>query len=155
LPNAYGFGPVGNVATEATPAYSAFRCGEQGFAYNEAAFKHFLGLERRRAHRSRRLLLLVLVKSRIRGRSRADLDPGSAALAFKAVGACVREVDFIGWYREGKVIGAVAPLSAGAAPDVARRLQARVDRMLKVEMGPEQVAGLRVRVVRLGGKVRY
>lgn len=143
------------MALEHVPAYSAFRCGDLGFAYNEAAFRHFLGLERQRALRSKRSLLLIVVETRIAGGARAAFDARTASQVFRALGACVREVDVVGWFREGRAAGAVVPLNADAGADVSSRMSARIERMLKAEIGQEQLARVRVRIVRLDGKVRH
>jgi hypothetical protein len=141
------------VASEALPAYSPFRCGDLGFAYNEAAFRHFLGIERRRAARSSRAVLVILVRARIYRGGRPSLDARAASHVFKALGACIREVDFVGWHREGKVAGAVVAMNGSAGVDVVARLASRVVRMLDTEMGA-QGARLRVQVVRLAPGVR-
>jgi hypothetical protein len=143
------------MALDFVPAYSQFRCGHLGLAYNEAAFRHFLDLDCRRAERSMRSLLLILVRTRMRGGVRPALEGRTAERVFHALGSCVREVDFAGWYREGTVAGAVVALHAGATADVAERLAGRVDQMLEVELGQERVAHLRVRLVRLGGKAGH
>lgn len=140
---------------DAVPGYSAYRCGQLGFAYNEAAFRHFLNLERLRAQQTLRSLLLVLVKARVHQGARPRLDGPSAQMVFHALGSSVREVDFVGWHREGTVAGAVVALTAGAAADVPSRLASRVTRVLREEMAHEQVERLRFRVVRLGGKVKH
>ena len=108
------------MALDLSPAYSAFECGTLGLAYNEIAFRHFLDIERRRAQRARRTLLLLLVHFRTIRMSRAPLGPRISSQVFKALGGCVREVDFVGWHREGKVAGAVVALGGGASADVQR-----------------------------------
>ena len=103
-----------------------------------------------------RSLLLILVQARIRGGGRRPtLESRSAAAVFNALGGCVREVDLVGWYREGVVAGAAIPLTAAALSDVPQRLAARLDGNLYAEMGPEYVARVRVRVVTLSGRVRH
>jgi hypothetical protein len=80
--------------------------------YSEDAFRYFLGLERKRAERSGRSLLLLLVNLA------TDADGGQSIAAdvtsklFSGLSLCVRDVDFIGWYRHGRVAGAV--LTQGA-----------------------------------------
>jgi hypothetical protein len=143
------------VALEPVPAYAPFRCGDLGFAYNEAAFRHFLGLERQRAHRSGRSLLLILVQTRGSADSRRTFDTRGASQVFHALGSGVREVDVVGWFRDDRVAGAIVPLNADATADASSRVASRIERMLKVEMGQEQLARIRVRVVRLGGKVSH
>jgi hypothetical protein len=142
------------MALDVSPAYSAFECGTLGPAYNEVAFRHFLAIERQRAKRGRRELLLVLVNLTIDRRSRAPLGSRMSGQIFNVLGACVREVDFVGWHREGKVAGAVIALRLGAPADVQRLLAERVGNALRVQLPAEQTQ-LRVRVVRLGGRVSH
>ncbi len=73
-------------------------------AYNEEAFRYFLEIERKRSESSTRPLLLLLVD--VRG---ADdvIDQATATQLFAGLAGCLRETDFVGWYRENLVIGAV------------------------------------------------
>jgi hypothetical protein len=79
--------------------------------------------------------------------------PGVAANLLQGLGLCVREVDFIGWYRGWRVAGAV--LAQGVdepGVDASRRIVERVTRVLSERL-PGSVAGrLRVRVVTLGSQ---
>ena len=52
------------MALEPIPAYSGFRGGQIGQAYNEAAFRYFLAVDRLRAERMQRSILLVLASIR-------------------------------------------------------------------------------------------
>jgi hypothetical protein len=142
------------MALDSVPAYSAFECGSLGLAYNEVAFRHFLAIERRRAERARRGLLLMLVNLKMNQASRAPLGARMSGQIFKVLGACVREVDFVGWHREGKVAGAVIGLGPGAPADVTRLLAQRVRQALASQL-PKDQQQLRVRIVRLGGKASH
>ena len=46
---------------------------------------------------------------------RAKLTDATAAALFRGLGASVREVDFVGWYREGQVAAAVLAQGAKGA----------------------------------------
>ena len=74
--------------------------------YQEAEFRYFLGIERRRAERRGRSLLLLLIDVGAIGAPRSRKDVVHATV-FDVLGACVRESDFIGWYRGAEVAGAV------------------------------------------------
>jgi len=139
---------------ESIPAYSGFRGGQVGQPYNEAAFWHFLDVDRRRAERSTRSLLLVLVAVRQSAGRSAKLTDATAAALFRGLDACVREVDFVGWYWEGHVAAAVLPQGVKAAGEVTHLVAERVLRALKKLLPAEQSRNVRVRVVRLGGRVR-
>ena len=134
------------------PGFTAFRCGHDGFAYNEAAFRHLLTIERHRARRSVRRLLLVLVTNRQPLPSGSMLTRRITSAVFEALGQCVREVDFVGWYREGAVPGAVLALNSGSPADVRQQVIDRVSRVLGVRLSPQEVTQLRVRVVSMGAE---
>lgn len=136
---------------EQVPDYSGFQGGSIGKAYNEAAFRYFLDVDRARAERSKRSIILVLVSMRPDAGRSAALNDTSAALLFGGLAASVREVDFLGWYRQGRVIGAVLPQAATPGPDrqlIAHRIVTSLRKSL-----PHNVARfLHVRLVSLGGK---
>jgi hypothetical protein len=123
--------------------------GRWGQAYNEEAFHYFLALERSRAERSRRPVLLLLVD--LPGQA-----GGSAPMARRVVrglfaGLCgsLRETDVVGWYREELVAGAV--LSEGRdrwRADVAGVVGERVMKALAASVPAEAASRLRVRVHR-------
>ena len=135
---------------ELEPAFSEFRTGETRTAYNEAAFRHFLAVDRRRAERAKRSLLLILVKLRQDARPAAAFSDHTAVALFAGLGACTREVDFVGWYREGRVAAAVMTQGAYATPDVLRVVAERTRLALAARLSADQAGNLRLRVIRLG-----
>ena len=142
------------MALESIPAYSGFRGGQIGRAYNEAAFRHFLAIERSRAERSRRPLFLALVTVRQGSGAHAKLPDDTAAALFRGLSECVREVDFVGWYKEGYAVGAVLAQAAKASAEVPPVIAQRLLAVLTKRVAADQSGNLRVRVVRLGGRVR-
>ena len=99
--------------------------------YQEADFRYFLGIERQRAERRGRSLLLVLVNVRAIGAPRSRIE-AVAAIVFAVLGACVRESDFIGWYRQTEAAGAV--LVQGdvmPSPEQCREIGRRVSALLE------------------------
>src|SRR5580765_4543145 len=106
------------MAVESIPAYATLLGRRIARVYNEAAFRHFLAVDRWRAERSSRSFFLILVTIRqssdrgpSTGSGQADGGGGkiadaTAAALFRGLDACVREVDFIGWFREGRVAAA-------------------------------------------------
>lgn len=137
------------MALDSAPAFSRYRCGDLGLAYNELAFRHFLHIERRRAGRSSRSLLLVLVSQRMLSDARLPLGDAATAV-FSVLGACVREVDFVGWFREDRVAAAVITLTgAASAREVARQIRGRVSDRLHGQLPPRHRDRLRIRVVEL------
>jgi len=142
------------MALDSIPAYSGFRGGQVGQAYNEAAFRHFLAVDRWRAERSTRSLLLVLVTMRESPGALVKLAEATAAALFCGLGACVREVDFVGWYREGYVAAAVLSQGVKVSVEVPGLVAERVLPALRKRLPADQSTNLRVRMVRLGGRVR-
>ena len=139
---------------ESLLAYSPFQRSGLGQAYDEETFRHFLMLERQRARQSGRSFLLVLVKLTPRAGQPAEIPAAATAALFSALGDCVREVDFVGWHREGRVIGAVLTQgtepSADALPTITSRVKAVVARRL-----PRRITDrLHVRVMQLRGGAR-
>ena len=135
-----------------TPAYSGFRAGHIGQAYNEAGFRYFLTVDRRRAQRSQRPLYLVLASLRERSGTSAELTSHQTAAFFSALAASVREVDFVGWFREGRVPAAVLAQAAGAACDPAI-ISSRILATLKTSLPKHRAGDARVRVVQMGRRL--
>jgi hypothetical protein len=119
--------------------------------YNETAFRHFLRLERRRAERLGRSVLLMLVD--VRGDERPGgtaLDQSTADRIMGVLARCVREVDFVGWYRAQRIAGAVlAQGDGGPAPDVLHGIGARAAARLKRDLPQDVVERTQVRVLQL------
>jgi hypothetical protein len=76
-----------------------------GDAYNEAAFRYFLQVEEKRFLRSSRRFLLLLLDVQDESGAAGELDAALSKKLFTALWPCVRETDFVGWYRQGRVIG--------------------------------------------------
>jgi hypothetical protein len=129
--------------------------GQTFQAYNEQTFRYFLALERKRAERFSRSFLLLLVNLRKQPSMNTQFAPHVATDVFGALSVCVREVDFIGWYREQRVVGAV--LSHGATPperDASHRIGQRCVEALSERL-PAHVAGrMQVRVLQLRPRAR-
>jgi len=127
--------------------------GRAGDVYPEAAFRHFLNVERVRAVRSQRRFFLLLVSLRRCPERGTRFGSGTAASLLNGLGECVREIDFVGWHRDGRVAGAI--LAQGLeepGPDASRRIVERVTRVLSDRLPASIAARLRVRVVQLGSQ---
>jgi hypothetical protein len=122
--------------------------GRLGEAYSEDVFRHLLAIERRRSERSGRpfALLLVDLKPRSPGPS-APLHPLLARKLFEGLWHCLRETDFMGWYRAETVAGAVlTELPDGPEIVAPNNVAARVNRVLSEHL-PSDIAGcLRLRM---------
>jgi hypothetical protein len=142
-------------AVESKPAFVRVN-GEVGDVYNEAAFRYFLALafEKIRAERSVRPLLLLLVKLRKPSKHQDEASVHRSSTIFSALRACVREMDFVGWYREGRVAAAVLAASGAASENVRHQLKVRVVRVLTQKFPADEAGRLEVRVVDVGHKPR-
>jgi hypothetical protein len=126
-----------------------------GEIYNEVTFRHFLALERKRAEQAGRPLLLMLVSFSHLPQARGRMAPTLAARVFSGLGACVREVDFIGWYRDGQVAGAV--LAQGdelPRIELPRLIAERVTDALQRRIPRRLAGGLHVRVLHVHGNAQ-
>lgn len=127
-------------------------------AYNEEAFRYFLALERKRAERFNRSFLLLLVNLRKQPSMpnvTNQIVPHVATDVFGALCVCVREVDFMGWYREQRIVGAV--LSHGAStPDreASHRIGQRCVSALSERLPAQIASRMQVRVLQLRPRVR-
>lgn len=140
------------MALESIPAYSRLRGSPDGHVYNEAAFKYFLAADRWRVQRSPRSMVLVLVSLRPSpGRSELLTDSVASTL-FTGLASCVREVDFVGWYRQDRVAGAVLPQGAVSSSELRGLILKRILTSLKNSLPADATRLLHVRVVRFGSK---
>lgn len=127
--------------------------GRLGQAYNEEAFRYFLEIERKRAARAHRPVLLLLLDQRMRTPG-ARIDPMLAANLFANLWLCLRETDVVGWYREGRAAGAVlTQVEDGLRPEVPRVIRDRVSGSLCQSLSAD-AARLRVRVYQLRPRLK-
>jgi hypothetical protein len=119
----------------------------RGHAYNEETFQYLLALERKRAERSGRPFLLLLVDLGPGPAEGVGLDRIVARRLFPALWRCLRETDVVGWYREPRVAGAVlTDLGDGHAADVGRLMSERISGVLDDVLPSEIARRLQVRV---------
>jgi hypothetical protein len=121
-----------------------------GHAYNEPAFRHFLAIERKRAARANRSCLLLLVGLRRHADPALRVDAASASRLFAALAVCVREVDFIGWYRQERIAGAVL-IQGMEAPESSAisSVGERISHALRQHLSSSEAERLRIRVLPL------
>jgi hypothetical protein len=118
-----------------------------GGAYNEEAFRYLVTIERKRSERSGRTFLLMLVDLEDRPGVTAGIDPTVAAELFSVLQDCLREIDFVGWYHEGRVAGAVLSEARNRpGTDVSRLIAHRVEGALGARLSPDFTRRLRIRV---------
>jgi hypothetical protein len=118
-----------------------------GAAYSEKAFAYFLSLEQARSERSGCPFFLVQAELEARPGARAHVGPAEAAALFATLRSCLRETDYVGWYRYERVVGAVLTESRnGSCADVPRVVSQRVSQALSLRLAPGDARRLRVRV---------
>ena len=130
-------------------------CGfSSGDIYNEEAFRYFLEVERKRSELSNRPFVLLLLDLKKQSPAAPEINMPVAQKLFAALSVCVRETDFIGWYRTRAVAGAVLTQHSDTAganlQEVVRR---RIDRVLSERLPSELATVVRVRVYQLPSAV--
>ena len=120
--------------------------------YDQETFRHLLLVERKRAAQAGRSSLLLLV-SLNNSKSSDRLSPLVSSTLFTGLQACVREVDFLGWYEEPLTVGAVLAQRTDPPADVAALIAERVSGFLSRSVSPRVAERLRVRVIRVGSEL--
>jgi hypothetical protein len=140
----------GGIREELDPrGYALAHKRRLGHVYNEEAFQYFLEIERKRADHSGRPCLLLLADLKNQPGESALMSRPLASKLFAAMWLCLRETDFVGWYREDRVAGAV--LTQGAElPDaeISQQVLERITRVLNERL-PRDVARLQVWISQL------
>ena len=110
-------------------------------AFNEEAFRQMLTLERRRADRSRRPFVLVLIDTHavpLNGNA-----PTFRSHLTSTVFDATRETDLIGWYEEGLVFGVIfTELNFDGNNSVAEIVKAKIERALAENIDAAFKSGL-------------
>jgi len=129
--------------------------GRSGHVYNEEAFRYFLECERRRSELSMRPFLLLLIDLKRQAGTDMRVDSATAQKLFAALALCVRETDFIGWYHEGRVAGAVLTQHADAVvADLPDAVSQRLTKALSDGLPSHVARRLQVRIFQLPGSQR-
>lgn len=119
-----------------------------GQVYDEEAFRYFLEIERKRSELSCRPFLLLLIDLQKQPETSLRTDAAAANL-FSALSLCLRETDFIGWYDEGRVAGAVLTQDAAVdGADVPEIVGQRISTALRERLSAE-ADRIQVQVLRL------
>ena len=120
-----------------------------GEAHGEETFRHLLAIEEERSRRSSNPFFLLLIGMKEQTGQDAGIDAMLAAALFASLSRGLRESDFIGWYCQGRIVGAVlvqvekAP-SAKAAQMAVQRVRAEMEHTVS----PNAVERLQIRVYR-------
>jgi lipopolysaccharide/colanic/teichoic acid biosynthesis glycosyltransferase len=108
---------------------------------SEDIFHSMLTLERRRAERSRKPFVLMLLD--------ANLENGSAAgilrQAVDVILVCKRETDLIGWYKENAILGVIfSEVNADWQNPIAEVLRTKIETSLAEHLGVETAAKIAI-----------
>jgi hypothetical protein len=123
---------------------------ENGQAYNEEAFRYFLEIERKRSEVSRRPFLLLLVDLKKGRGAGSRMSSQVADRLFSQLALCLRDTDFVGWYRDGRVAGAVLTQRQDMAEArVSKKVANRVKEALRRQFDAEMSDLLQVRVYQI------
>jgi lipopolysaccharide/colanic/teichoic acid biosynthesis glycosyltransferase len=108
----------------------------------QPAFLRTLCLERKRAERSRRLFILMLLE---------DSDPAESApdklvaRVVPTIRGSIRETDLMGWHKEGAVLGVIfAELGTMETRAVLVPLRARIHRMLRSTLPADEMRRINI-----------
>ena len=143
---------VRGVAREVAEPYDDTALERQANVYGEETFRRFLSREHRRAALSGRgcLLLLIGLHAELRRKGVRMSDTLTASVC-GGLQECVREVDLIGWYRQGRILGVILPQGDQIClVDARTRISSRLGQKLDQTLSPSNAKLLRVRLVPLG-----
>jgi hypothetical protein len=122
-------------------------------AYNQAAFRYFLSIEQRRTERTGRPFALLLVERK--GQADGRIDTETATTLFAGLSLCLRETDFIGWYDQGTVAGAVLThLGDTRSGDATHRVRQRVSHVVLAGLLPELAEEFAIHVYQFPAQVQ-
>jgi hypothetical protein len=118
-----------------------------GEAYNEEAFHFLLSIERKRFERSHRPFVLALIELESRPGQPERMDPAISGCVFDGLTRSLRETDVVGWYRDGRIVGAMLThLGDGTPEDVSRELCTRMTQTLRADLPPHAADRLKVQL---------
>ena len=107
----------------------------------ESVFQSMLTLERRRAERSRKPFVLMLLDAMHEDGSAAPL----LSSALKVVESNSRETDVVGWYKNGVILGVIfTEVATNSKELVTETLRRKMLSGLEKEVGPEQSTNIAI-----------
>lgn len=116
-------------------------------AYNEKAFRYLLASESKRSERSGYSFTILLIYSADKQGLIVPMDFEVADTVVKALFRSLRETDYVGWYLDGRIVGAVLTvLGQDSAMAVSGHIRQRLKEMLRVEVSVEESSRLQIRV---------
>jgi hypothetical protein len=134
-------------ATSPKEAIAGVASRSESGAYSQVAFRQLLESESKRSERSGhfwQILLVYLVDAQGRiVQMSSDVAQKAIAASFRSF----RETDYVGWYRDGHIVGAVLTvLAKESMTQVSASLQSRLEEILRSEIGVEGSNHMQIRV---------
>jgi len=125
--------------------------GRPGAEYDQETFLHLLSIEQARAERAnQRVRLLLATLEPVPGKP-VEIPPSTAVKLFEALRVLLRDTDFMGWYRQSYVAGAVLSSTAnGADYETSALIEQRVRDGLRKHLPAKTAGSLRARVTQHG-----
>jgi hypothetical protein len=124
--------------------------GRPTHVYNESAFHYFLSVERRRSDRASRPFALLLIERKLPGQLAARIDAEMASRLFSGLSLCLRETDFIGWYKDSTVPAAVLThLDDRSDAELSQQVRRRIEQVAFAALLPEVSNQFAIRLYQL------
>jgi hypothetical protein len=119
----------------------------QNSVCHEDAFRYLLHAEAKRSQRSGQgYHILLIYRSEVQG-SITPMHSYVSTIVLDALAHNLRETDYIGWYREGHIIGGVLTVvGQDSISEVFKRVQQRLLDILLTKMGSEESRCFRFRL---------
>jgi hypothetical protein len=119
----------------------------QSGAYNQEVFRYLLESESKRSERSGHFCQILLMYSTDAQGRIVLMDSHVAKAVIAASSRSLRETDYVGWYRDGHIVGAVLTvLVQETMAQVSTHLQPRLMEIIRGELGVEETSRLQIRV---------
>jgi hypothetical protein len=134
-------------ASRLSEAMKGMASFSQSGAYNQEAFRYLLESESKRSERSGYFCQILLVYWTDAQGGIMQMDSHVAKTVMVALSRSLRETDYIGWYRDGHIVGAVLTvLVQEFMAQASTYLQPRLVKILRDELGVEETSRLQIRV---------
>lgn len=115
--------------------------------YDEESFKYSLTRESKRSERSGYSFNILLIYSTDKQGLIVQMDREMADTVVSALFRTLRETDYVGWCREGRIVGGVLTLmEQGSALELPVCIQQRLMEILRVEVTVEKISQLQIRI---------
>ena len=116
-------------------------------AYNQEVFRYLLERELKRSERSGHFCRILLIHSTDAQGRIVLMDSHVAKAVITSSSRSLRETDYIGWYRDGHIVGAVLTgLVQETMAHVSMHMQPRLAEIIQAQLGVDEASCLQIRV---------